>query len=51
MLEFVLTMIGFAGAMTIPVFLTAVVENAASGIRPSPVRANRLRGDTWNSSW
>jgi hypothetical protein len=37
MLELVLTMIGFAAAMSIPVFLSAIVESAASRIRPSPV--------------
>lgn len=49
MFELVLTMIGFAGAMSIPVFLTAIVESAASRIRPSPVRAGLPAGRTSNS--
>jgi hypothetical protein len=44
MLEFVLTMIGFAAAMSIPVFLSAIVESAASRVRPSPVRATSPGG-------
>jgi hypothetical protein len=36
MLTLVLTIIGFAGAMSIPVFLTAIVESAAH-IRPASV--------------
>jgi hypothetical protein len=46
MLEFLLTMIGFAGAMSIPIFLTAIVESAASRIRPSPLRATSPGGRT-----
>jgi len=39
MLALVLTIIGFAGAMTVPAFLTAILESTASKIRPAPVRA------------
>jgi hypothetical protein len=39
MVEFMLTIIGFAGAMTAPAFLTAILESTASKIRPAPVRA------------
>ncbi|MFZ1088848.1 MAG: hypothetical protein WAN75_06215 [Xanthobacteraceae bacterium] len=46
MLEFVLTMIGFAAAMSIPVFLTAIVESAASTIRASPLQATSPGGRT-----
>jgi hypothetical protein len=38
MVSLVLTIIGFAGAMTVPVFLTAFVESAAAKIRPSSIR-------------
>ena len=46
MLEFVLTMIGFAAAMSIPVFLTAIVESATSTIRASPLQATSPGGRT-----
>jgi hypothetical protein len=39
MFEFALTIIGFAAAMTIPAFLTAIVENAALKPRPLSERA------------
>jgi hypothetical protein len=39
MVEFMLTIIGFAAAMTVPAFLTAIIESTASKIRPAPVRA------------
>jgi hypothetical protein len=39
MVEFMLTIIGFAGAMTVPAFLTVILESTASKIRPAPVRA------------
>ena len=38
MVSLVLTIIAFAGAMGVPVFLTAIVESAASKIRPSSSR-------------
>ena len=41
MLAFVLTTIGFAGAMSIPVFLTAIAESAASMIQPPSLRSHR----------
>jgi hypothetical protein len=44
MTSFVLTTIAFAGAMSVPVFITALVESAASRIRPQPVRAKALGG-------
>jgi hypothetical protein len=34
MFSLVLTIIAFAGAMSVPAFLTAIVESAASKIRP-----------------
>jgi hypothetical protein len=45
MLAFVLTTIGFAGAMSIPVFLTAIAESAASKIQPRPCGLT----DTWTA--
>ena len=39
MVEFMLTIIGFAGAMTVPGFLTVILESTASKIPPAPVRA------------
>ena len=42
MIELVLTAIGFAAAMTVPVFMTAMVESAASRIRPTSIRAKSL---------
>ena len=39
MFEVALTIIGFAAAMTIPSFLTAIVENAAPKLRPLSERA------------
>jgi hypothetical protein len=43
---FVLTLTGFAGAMGIPVFLTAAAETAASSFKGvlRPVRANGRDG-------
>lgn len=38
MVSLVLTIIAFAGAMSVPAFLTAIVESAASKIRPSSSR-------------
>jgi hypothetical protein len=46
MVEFMLTLVGLAGAMTVPVFLTAIVENTASKVRPESVRATSLGGRT-----
>jgi hypothetical protein len=37
MITLVLTIIGFVGAMSIPVFLTAIVESATSNIRSASV--------------
>jgi type II secretory pathway pseudopilin PulG len=39
MFEVALTIIGFAAAMTIPAFLTAIVESAALKLRPLSERA------------
>ena len=39
MFEITLTIIGFAAAMTIPAFLTAIVESAALKLRPLSERA------------
>jgi membrane fusion protein, multidrug efflux system len=39
MFEFMLTIIAFAGAMSVPAFLAAIVENAAAKIRPALVTA------------
>jgi hypothetical protein len=44
MLALVLAIIGFAGAMSIPILLTAIVESATSNIRPASVRANSAGG-------
>ena len=35
MLALVFTIIGFAGAMSVPILLTAIVESATSNIRPA----------------
>lgn len=44
---FVLTLTGFAGAMGIPVFLTAAAETAASSfkdaLRPATAKRRRVR--------
>jgi hypothetical protein len=37
MFALVLTIIGFAGAMSVPILLTAIVESATSNIRPASV--------------
>ncbi len=39
MLEFALTIIGFAAAMSIPALLAAIVESAAFKLRPLSERA------------
>jgi hypothetical protein len=44
MVEFMLTIIGLAGVMTVPAFLTAIVESTASKVRPVPVRAASPEG-------
>lgn len=44
MLEVVLTIIGFAAAMTVPAFLTAIVESAAFRMRPASVQINSVGG-------
>ena len=38
MVQFMLAIIGLAGAMTVPAFLTAIVESTASKHRPASVR-------------
>jgi len=47
MTMFVLTLTGFAGAMGIPVFLTAAAESAASSfegaLRPATARLRKAR--------
>ena len=35
MLALVFTIIGFAGAMSVPILLSAIVESATSNIRPA----------------
>ena len=37
MLVLVLTIIGFVGAMSVPILPTAIVESATSNIRPESV--------------
>jgi hypothetical protein len=44
MLEFVLTIFGLAVAMSVPAFLTAVVESATSKMRATPLRASPVAG-------
>ena len=44
MIELTLTIVGLAGAMTVPAFLTAVVESTASKLRPASVRATSPGG-------
>ena len=46
MFSLVLTIIAFAGAMGVPAFLTAIVESAASKIRPPSSRASASRSWT-----
>jgi hypothetical protein len=41
MVEFMLTIIGFAGAMTVPAFLTAILESTASKTGPRPCEPPR----------
>lgn len=43
MIELTLTIVGLAGAMTVPAFLTAIVESTASKLRPASV-ASHLAG-------
>jgi hypothetical protein len=43
MVALLLTIIGFVAAMGIPAFLTAIVESAASEMRPSSVRTKSSR--------
>jgi hypothetical protein len=47
MVSLVLTIIAFAGAMSVPAFLTAIVESAASKIRPSSSLTRALRRMNW----
>jgi hypothetical protein len=47
MVSLVLTIIAFAGAMSVPAFLTAIVESAASEIRPSSSRTRASRRMNW----
>ncbi|MFZ1088466.1 MAG: hypothetical protein WAN75_04230 [Xanthobacteraceae bacterium] len=44
MLEFALTIFGLAVAMSVPAFLTAVVESATSKMRATPLRASPVAG-------
>jgi hypothetical protein len=46
MVEFMLTIVGLAGAMTVPAFLTAIVESTASKLRPASVRVASPRSRT-----
>jgi hypothetical protein len=47
MVSLVLTIIAFAGAMSVPAFLTAIVEGAASKIRPSSSRTRASCRMNW----
>jgi hypothetical protein len=44
MLEFALTIFGLAAAMSVPAFLTAVVESATSKMRAASLRASPVAG-------
>jgi hypothetical protein len=46
MVEFMVTTVGLAGAMTVPAFLTAIVESTASKLRPASVRVASPRSRT-----
>jgi hypothetical protein len=46
MVEFMLTIVGLAGAMTVPAFLTAIVESTASKLRAPSVLVTSPRNRT-----
>jgi hypothetical protein len=47
MVSLVLTIIAFAGAMSVPAFLTAIVESIASKIQPLSSRTRASRRTNW----
>jgi hypothetical protein len=44
MIELTLTIVGLAGEMTVPAFLTAIVESTGSKLRPASMRATSPGG-------
>lgn len=46
MVEFMLAIVGLAGAMTVPVLLTAIVESTPSKLQPASARATRRKASS-----